>query len=526
MSSTEQALGAAPSSEAALPMRPTVWLLRFLDEAPTKLTRYIAAALIVAASTALAEFLYRTFETSRLSPVFLGAVLIAAVTLGRGAAFFAALLAFALYNFYLVEPRFTLQFATAEDFLNIVLFLAVALLTGGLAGRVRDEARKSQARARTMSSLFEASRTLSATESEAVLRDRLSDNLRAAVDGPALVVEVDAAEPDKDELDALEPHDRGHVLTLITAARRPVGGRETLQEGPWRARPIKSGDRRLGTALWRVPEMTERESEELRTLTDVLVDLGGAALARARLSAEKAQIEAVARTEKLRTALLSSISHDFRTPLSGILASATSLMEFDEAFDRETRRDLASNIQEEAERLNRFVANLLNMTKLESGVLEPHLGRVSAPELVASAVERVEKRKGKRRLTIVHVGHDHEVTGDPVLLEQALTNVLENAIAFSPDGSEVSTWITEHDHGVKIEISDEGPGVPPDDLPHIFDKFYRASSTQGTAQGTGLGLSITKGLVEAMGGSVTAGLREDGQSGLSVSLRLPAAGAQ
>jgi two-component system sensor histidine kinase KdpD len=299
-----------------------------------------------------------------------------------------------------------------------------------------------------------------------------------------------------------------------------------LAEGAWRARPIKSGERRLGTALWRLPEMTEREAEELRTLTEVLVDLGGAALARARLSAEKAQVEAVARTEKLRTALLSSISHDFRTPLSGILASATSLLEFDDAFDRDTRRDLASNIQEEAERLNRFVANLLNMTKLESGVLEPNLARVSVVELVSSAVERVDRRKGARRLPVVRVGADLQVMADPVLLEQALTNILENAIAFSPDGSEVSTWITERGDAVEIDISDEGSGVPAQELGHIFDKFYRASSPQASAQGTGLGLSITKGLIEAMGGSVQARLRDDNAPGLSVLIRLPAADAE
>jgi two-component system sensor histidine kinase KdpD len=508
-----------------LRLRPAAWLLGVLSEAPTRLTGFILAALIVAASTGVAELLYRTFDTSRLSPVFLGAVLIAAVTLGSGPATFAAVLAFVIYNFYLVEPRFTVQFATAEDFLNLLLFLAVALLTGGLAGRVRDEAQQSRSRARTMGSLFEASRTLSATAGEDVLRDRLGDLLREAVNGPALVIHAESEGPDEEDLEGLRAEERRQVLALAASAKRPLGGRDTLMDGAWRARPVKSDDRRLGTALWRVPEMTEREAQELRALTDVLVDLGGAALARARLSAEKAQVEAVARTEKLRTALLSSISHDFRTPLSGILASATSLMEFDEKFDRETRRDLASNIQEEAERLNRFVANLLNMTKLESGVLEPNMARVSVVELVAEAVERVERRKGQRRLTIVRVGGDLHVRADTVLLEQALTNVLENAIAFSPDGSEVSVWIDQRDAAVEIDISDQGPGVPAEELPRLFDKFYRVSSPQGSSQGTGLGLSITKGLVEAMGGSVKARSHPDDQSGLSVLIRLPVASA-
>ncbi|NEX93651.1 ATP-binding protein, partial [Caulobacter sp. 17J65-9] len=311
----------------------------------------------------------------------------------------------------------------------------------------------------------------------------------------------------------------------LLARRRAEPGVETLMDGPWRARRMCIDGEELGVAVWRIGETAAHELDQVDRLADILADLGAAATARARLSAHKAAADALVSTEKLRTALLSSISHDLRTPLAAILASSSSLKDYDAQFSPETRRDLAANIQEEAERLNRYVTNLLSMTRLESGALDMELHAISAFEVAAAAAQRVERRKGARRLLLSGPERPLFVRADPVLLEQALANVVENAIAYSPDGTDVELRVTERDGGVEIEVVDAGPGVPEAEIGKIFDKFYRSAGTRQIAEGAGMGLPIARGFVEAVGGAMTARARPDGASGLSVLVTLPEAKA-
>jgi two-component system sensor histidine kinase KdpD len=207
--------------------------------------------------------------------------------------------------------------------------------------------------------------------------------------------------------------------------------------------------------------------------------------------------------------------------LATILASASSLLEYDHQLEPAVRRDMLENIQEEVERLNRFVANLLNMTRLESGVLEVRTEPVLVREVIDRVFRRLQRRSGSRKLTQLISVRDLEAQADPVLLEQALTNIAENAVSYSPEASEVTVWANEMDGQVVIDISDEGVGVPARDQSRIFDKFYRVAQTGPAPQGAGLGLSIARGLIEAMGGKVQAAGRSDGRSGLSVEMRLP-----
>lgn len=512
---------AAPETEdhGALP-RPTVMLMTTAARAAEDLWRYAAAAGIVAAGAVLAEVAYRLLQTTRLSMIFLGSVLVVAVRLGMGPALFAAVMAFCIYNFYLAEPRFTLVLADAEDVFTLAVFLAVGLLTGGLAGRLRDQSERATARARSLSTLFEASKILSVTEKQAALFRRLEDLLGQAAGGRAWVVGAGEAAPEA-EIRAAEDEDANALLRLIAAARDVPAETHMLAHGPWRARVLVDEGRCLGVAAWRAPQQEGRALAETEAVLTALVDVAAGAVARARLSMEKSEAEAIARTERLRTALLSSISHDFRSPLAAILASASSLLEYDAEFAPETRRDLAQNVIEETERLNRFVANLLNMTRLESGVLEIDVQAVAAAEVARSAAARLGPRKGARRIAIAAAGDELQVHADPLLIEQALSNVLENAAAFSPDASTIDIGFDADAAEVRIEVSDLGPGVPDPDLGRIFDKFYRVAEDRRSAKGTGLGLSITKGMVEAMGGRVWARRRPDGQPGLSVVIAMP-----
>jgi two-component system sensor histidine kinase KdpD len=476
---------------------------------------------VVGAGTVVAELLYRAFDMTRLSMVFLAAVLVAAIQLGRGPALLSAVLAFLIYNFYLVEPRFTFQFASAEDFLTLLLFLAVALGTGSLAGRVSDEVMQRRARERTLSTLFDASRLMSATENEQVLRERIAEVVASAAQGSAVVIGDDGVRHPSGCLEASAAA-TGTITELARAAMiKPGGG--TLRSAPWCARSLHADERTFGAVVWRSAEARGRLDPEVEGVIDVLVDLGAAAIARAWLSSVKAEIEAVTQAERLRTALLSSISHDFRTPLATILASATSLIDFDQQLDPAVRRDLLENIQEEVERLNRFVANLLNMTRLESGVLVVRTEPVLVREVVDRVLHRLQRRAGGRKLTQLINCPDLQVHADPILLEQAITNIVENAVSYSPENTEVTVWANAVENQVIIEISDEGPGVPARDQARIFDKFYRVAQSGSAPQGAGLGLSIARGLVEAMSGQIRAGGRTDGRVGLSVEVKLPRA---
>jgi K+-sensing histidine kinase KdpD len=477
------------------------------------LWRYGAAFGIIGLALLIAEGFYRVFDTTRLSMVFLAGILVSAVTLGANAGYFAAALAFVVYNIYLVEPRFTFEFGSAEDFLVLVVFLAVAVLTGGLAGRLRDEAQRNKLRAHAMGALFEASRELSSASDESAVRGRIVRHIAEAARGQAFLWDQDVIWSAPEE--TVVP---SALLGDVLAASQTVQPTETLTitVGDWRARIMQADGTSLGVAAWRAGAdavAAENGSAPDYRLINVLVDLGAAAIMRARLSAARSEVEALARTEQLRNALLSSISHDLRTPLAAILASASSLKDFGEKFTPNVRNDLVTTIQEEAERLNRFVANLLSMTKLESGALDLDRQVFDAAEVLNRVVRRFE-RAGRL------IGHDLGrvpliITADPILLEQALGNILENAVRYSPHDALIMVRGAEVGGTVLIEVEDFGPGVPTDDLKRIFEKFYRSPGA-GNTQGTGLGLSIARGLIEAMNGVVSARARPDGQPGLLV----------
>lgn len=472
------------------------WRIRLV----TRLRPYGAALGYILIATGVSELLYRVFDTTRLSMVFLAGVLVAAVTQGAYPGYFAALVAFAIYNVYLVEPRFTFRFASPEDVLVLLVFLAVAMLTGGLAGRLRDEAQRNLVRARATSALFEASRQLSSADDEMAIRLLVVEQMAAAAKGEAAMIDRSMVWSFPREADALS-----------TPPAPP-----NFADAGWRVRELIADGASLGVAAWRGAE-GEPDSDSER-LIHVLTDLGAAAILRARQSVERAEIAAATRTEQLRNALLSSISHDLRTPLAAILASASSLKAFGAQFSPDVRDDLVTTIEEEAERLNRFVVNLLSMTKLESGALALELQSFSAAEIVNRAIDRLARlgREVTRSLEDEAI-----IKGDPILLDQALSNVLENAARYGREGSPILVRVRELDAALLIEVSDEGPGVPEADLERIFEKFYRSPRSAGVSQGTGLGLSIARGLIEAMGGSIRAAGRSDDKSGLVVSMTFP-----
>jgi two-component system sensor histidine kinase KdpD len=257
-----------------------------------------------------------------------------------------------------------------------------------------------------------------------------------------------------------------------------------------------------------------------RRLFDALADQAALAIERVNLADDVDRARLMAETERLRSALLTSISHDLRTPLASILGSATSLKTYGDALDAVAEKELIATILEESERLNRFIGNLLDMTRLESGAIVPRGDLVDLADIVGSALERAGKVLAGHKVAVDLAADLPMLRLDPVLFEQVLFNLLDNAAKYAPAGAEVRLEARHEADQVQLRILDEGDGIPPDDLERIFDKFYRVQAADRKRAGTGLGLAICRGFVEAMGGRIVAGNRRD-RSGAVFTITLP-----
>jgi len=490
--------------------RPVVWLFERFDASMTLAVQLVGAVVIVLIGTAAAELLYLAFDMTRLSIFFLAAVLVSALLLGTWGGVFAAILAFAAYNFTLVEPLFTLQFAGPDDALTLFVFLLVALVTGSLAGRVRESERHNRQRADLLATLLEAGQTFAAAPSEAELTQALSERLNAATNGVSVILPDGGALSDK----AFAYGPRGVMEGLVARAQMDAG---LHAHGAWRSRRI-SADEPLGLALWRIGETRARDVQAQDRLCEFLIDLAAAALARSRRAGIEADLEADRRAEPLREAILGSLSHDLRTPLATVLASASSLRDYDDRFDPQTRVALADGIVQEAGRLNGYVEGLLNLSRIEAGQLETRLVDLGLSEIVEAAVRRLPAA----RAVGVETALDPSlaVRADPVLLEQVLYNLLENALQHGGQTVRIAVSTRRRDDRVEIEVMDDGPGVSPLDAPKVFDKFYRGSGSRREGRGTGIGLSVARGFVEAMGGRIGVVPHDAGKTGLRVRIAL------
>ncbi|HEX6859636.1 MAG TPA: DUF4118 domain-containing protein [Caulobacteraceae bacterium] len=467
-----------------------------------ELLRLAGAFGFTAMAAAVATLAFDVLDIPRVSMVFLAFVVIAAMALGTRFALIASVLSVLVFDFLFVEPRFTLQLETLQAGANLVVFAGTAWLVGTFAEQVRYERR-------AVRSLFLAGRGLSATADEATLRAIICDAVCAATGGRAAVL--------RDENGAV-CCERGD----LPEGDPPPGveGEGFATVGGWRIRPLAVEGRAFGSVAWYAPRSWTQPDLPVDRTVNVLVDIGAAAIARARLSAENARMEVIARTEELRRALLASVSHDVRTPLAGILGSATSLLEYGERYDAAVRQDLLSNIREQAHRLNRYVENLLGMTRLEAGALEARPQRVALEPLALETWETIAGLVGERAPPRFEIDAGLYASADPTLLRQALGNVLENAVKYSGKGDiEILGDVTD-DEAVLIVV-DRGPGVRGEDLHRLFEPFERGKTAQ--AGGFGLGLFIARSFMEAMGGSIIVGNRDDGASGLAVRLIMPKA---
>ena len=469
--------------------------------------KYLPGFGYVAVATVAAWYLDRTFRASDLGMIFLAAVFTAAVRQGLRPALLAAGLAFLVYNYLFLEPRYSFVIGSPTDLLTLLVFLAVALVTGALAGRLQDQQRATSRRAAAITALLAASRRLSASAKKLDAAIALAEQLSAATGGKAMILLPDAGEiapvAAAPAMETLGTQDMAAARWAWEHGEAAGAGTGTLPAVGWTFWPLQGVSPRAGVAAIEAQGTADGESERY-VLS--LLDQGAIALERAELAAEASEADALRRSERLRTALLNSISHDLRTPLAGVLGAATTLLEYGPELDQPVQTDLLESIRDEAERLNRYVGNLLDMTKLEGGGVAPRTQATDLRDVVSAAADRVSRRLGKRNLVRDFPETLSTVPADPALLEQALVNILENAIAYSEDSSRIEAAVYEDERNVVISIEDEGKGIPTAQLQQVFERFQRLeeSSDRAAGAGTGLGLAIAKGFVEAMGGRIAA----------------------
>ena len=521
--------------------------------------RYLSdSAMAVIGSLLITTIIYTLHfypSIPNISLVYLLVVLVLASTRGLYAAVLSALVAFFSFDFFLVPPLYTFTIARPEEWVALFVFLATAIITGHLASALHQRAEQASRQARETRILYELVR---ATNDEEELERQLSVVVHAVVDvfsswgvrdcaillpneGGKLTIRASAKRteerptlsPDEEataswvmkQAQTVELHDVSLAPQRSTGFSPRAVVRSSASTQPvrryMRMIPLKIGAKVVGVLRLQLEDdprlFTHEKSLGVdwdRTNPDTtffwtFLDQATSIIERARLRSESLQIELLQRTDALRAALLSSVSHDLRTPLSSIKAAASSLLQEDIQWDEEARRSFAVAIENEADRLNRLVGNLLDMSRIEGGALKPEKEWYPVDELIHDVLGHMQTLL-RDRTVVTDLPEDMPpVELDYLQIDQVLTNLLENAVHYTPPESPIE--ISAHVEGEEmvISVADRGPGVPAVDLERIFDKFYRVLGTQRTT-GSGLGLAVCKGLVEAHGGRIWAENRDGG----------------
>lgn len=467
---------------------------------------YVAATAIVALAAAIAPVLQRLPHANN-SLLFLTGVLITAVRYGVWPSIYASVLSFFAFNFLFTPPYYTLTVGEEGDLATLVFFLLVAAITGNLAARMREASHKRELALRRLADLQEFTRSAAAAATRGDVLRALTRHL-AAHFGAAAKAEVREAS-DAGTIIVGRSADGAATSDATAGAREPAASTRG-----WARWPLKTS---RGAAGFVAVDVGPPASDE-NAYASAVVEQAGVALDRIGLVSELETANLKTEREQLRASLLSSVSHDLRTPLASIVGAASSLEEYEPSLGREDRLALLRTVLDETHRLDRYIQNMLDMTRLAHGPLELERDWEDLQDLLAAAVRRLRLGDGMQvRSSIAEDAQFVYVHGD--LIEQSLVNLLENAAQHAPPGSCIEVTGRATDSDVLIEVADEGPGIPAADLERVFDAFYRVHE-RDRKSGTGLGLSICRGIARAHGGDVTAHARGDG-GGALLCLRLP-----
>jgi two-component system sensor histidine kinase KdpD len=484
--------------------------------------RYAGAVLVVLACTVVAVPMYRYFELANLTMVYLLGVVITAVAFGRWPAVIASLLSVAAFDFGFVPPRFTFRVGDVQYLVTLAVMLVVAGVTGTLTARLREQLGSARRRERRTAALYGLSRELASCVSTNELQAMAVDRISAVL--PARVALLQPREPAGLATVAGDAAVLGGPAEFEAARRAFETGQAIgfdLRGGGWDVVhvPLEAGVQCHGVLSAR-PVTAAWEPERLQLLRLLAIQTS-VALERCRLVDEAHTARAQAETERTRSALLSAVSHDLRTPLAAITGAATSLQDEGGRLSDATRRELAETIADEAQRLNRLITNVFEMTRLESGAIRVRRDWHSVEEIIGAALVRLEPLLAGRAVTAV-LEHDLPLVSlDDVLFEQVVWNLVENALKYSPADGPVEVHARLADGALEVRVADHGPGLPSGDAERIFEKFYRGANAS-SLPGAGLGLAICQSIVAAHGGTITAANAPEG--GAVFTVRLPLTG--
>ena len=484
-----------------------------------------AAFLSVAIATGMAHVLEKWLRLPNLSMMFIIPVIFCAAQIGLWASIAASVLSFLAYDFFFVEPRYEFTISEPHEFFSLIVFLVVAVITAMLASRAREHSLGMGTRVQAAQSMFEFSRKLSGA---AKLDDVVwvaAVHAQRALDARCVVLlrpdegelSICAAWPPVDELDAGEASAARWALEKAESAGWKTG---TLPNVRFQFRPLITPRGVVGVCGIEPKLAKDPLSAQDGSMLTSILEQTAIAIDRSLLVSDSVKAAALEENEKLRTMLLASLSHDLRTPLASITGAVTSLLQLGDKIPAPDRRDLLVSIEEEAGRLSRFVANLLDMSRIESGALAPRRDLVDVADVVRGAVARSRKVFPGQEISLSVARDLPLIRGDANLLGQVLFNILDNAHKYGNDAG-ATIHARREGQDVVITVTDEGPGVKPADLDRIFEKFYRGGRPDGRKAGTGLGLSICRGLVEAMGGTIIAQSPAIRRRGTRIVVRFP-----
>ncbi|MET0330593.1 MAG: sensor histidine kinase KdpD [Dyella sp.] len=492
------------------------------------LGEYAYASVVTLVAFGLSFIADRYLSVANLALIFLTAVLVVAVRTRMAVAVYTAVVSFLGYNFFFAPPRYTLAITNSDDVLAVTLFLLAALICSRLATRLSSQVeslRAAHAHARTLLALGQ--RLAASTDTESIREvgaAALARGLRcdvAVLSRDALqVMRVSAAVPRGRELSAQD-------LAAADWSERhaePAGRyTDTLNAAPSWVLPLGADDRKLGAVALRFADDESEPGPERRSLALAMVQDISQALERARLAEELEGARVQGETERLRNALLSSVSHDLRSPLASIIGAAGTLSSYEQQLPASERKELLEAILGEGQRLDRYIQNLLDMTRLGHGTLKLNRDWIDAAEIVIAAMGRLRKLFPEQRVETELPADTVLLHVHPALIEQALFNILENAARFSPAGEPIRVSVRAQEQQLLIDVGDRGPGIPEEERARIFDMFYSVARGDRAPQGTGMGLAICRGMIGAHGGSVEALPVNGIGTTIRITLPLPAA---
>lgn len=518
MNNPKQIAAALTSLEARSPVS---------DHWPTKLWSwlwpYVVVIGTVAISTALSTFLDPWLSDGSLTLIYLTGVLIVAMRQGLWPSLLCSVLSYIAYSYSFSLPLHTFHVASSQDWLDLGSFVVAAMITGTLASQVRSQLSLIRETARQNHQLYDFSRGIASAISREKLAELVSQHVSATLNCKTTLLFTDGV--DHFEMIAASSLSKAE----IDAALRSLQTRNmTHSSSGWNFAPLANARQTLGVLGVKLPNSNAPLSQNLTHLLLAMRDQTLIALERINLTAHMEQAQLLKETERLREALLSSVSHDLRTPLASIIGAATTLRDLGSELRDTQRHDLLDTVIDESSRLNRFVQNLLDMTRIGYGALKPRATWVDLREIVGPAIRSLANAYPEHRVTLDISDALPQVWTDAVLLERVFFNLLDNAAKYAPASEPITLTIraeSQHAPGQAIiTIEDHGPGIPPNQREQVFDMFHRVQRGDSSPAGTGMGLAICRGLMLALGGNIV--VQAGASHGTRMILTLPLAAAE